>query len=124
MKELEMKYMIAMFGSAESMTQTQKPEWIREMIGFMVNLDEELRQSGEMVYNEGLADPGTAKTVRLENGLPVATDGPFAEAKESLIGFWIVDVETEARAVELCGQIAAWSGVVELRPVPAGPPEV
>jgi hypothetical protein len=119
-----MKYMIAMFGSAESMTQTQSPEWIREMIGFMVNLDEQLRQSGEMVYNEGLADPGAAKTVRLENGQPVATDGPFAEAKESIIGFWIVDVASEARAVELCGQIAEWSGVVELRPVPAGPPEV
>jgi hypothetical protein len=124
MEELEMKYMIAMFGSAETMTQTQAPEWIREMIGFMVNLDEELRQSGEMVYNEGLADPSAAKTVRLENGQPVATDGPFAEAKESLIGFWIVDVADEARAVELCGQIAAWSGVVELRPIPAGPPEV
>ncbi len=119
-----MKYLIAMFGSAESMTQTQSPEWIREMIGFMVNLDEELRQSGEMVYNEGLADPSAAKTVRLENGQPVASDGPFAEAKESIIGFWIVDVASEARAIELGGQIAAWSGVVELRPVPAGPPEV
>jgi len=119
-----MKYMIAMFGSAETMTQTQSPEWIREMIGFMRNFDEELRQSGEMVYNEGLADPGTAKTVRLENGQPVATDGPFAEAKESIIGFWVVDVASEARALELCGQIAEWSGVVELRPVPGGPPEV
>jgi hypothetical protein len=119
-----MKYMIAMFGSAESMMQTKDPEWIREMIAFMVNIDVELRQSGEMVVNEGLADPSTAKTVRLENGQPVATDGPFAEAKESLIGFWIVDVASEARAIELCGRIAAWSGVVELRPVPAGPPEV
>ncbi len=119
-----MKYMIAMFGSAEAMTQTQSPDWIREMIGFMINLDEELRQSGEMVYNEGLADPSTAKTVRLENGQPVATDGPFAEAQESLSGFWIVAVASEERAVVLCGPIAAGSGVVELRPVPAGPPEV
>jgi hypothetical protein len=119
-----MKYMIAMFGSAESMMQTQDPEWIREMIAFMVNIDEELRQSGEMVYNEGLADPSAAKTVRLENGQPVATDGPFAEAKESLIGFWIVDVESETRVTELATSIAKYSRVVEVRPVAEAPPEI
>jgi hypothetical protein len=118
-----MKYMIAMFGSASEMGQTKSPEWISEMITFMIDLDVKLRESGEMVYNEGLADGSTAKTVRLENGQPVATDGPFAEANESIIGFWIVDVASEERAIELCGQIAEWSGVVELRPVPAGPPE-
>jgi hypothetical protein len=122
-EEKTMKYMIAMFGSASEMGQTRSPEWITEMITFMIDLDERLRASGEMVYNEGLADGSAAKTVRLENGQPVATDGPFAEAKESIIGFWIVDVASEERAIELCGEIAEWSGVVELRPVPAGPPE-
>jgi hypothetical protein len=119
-----MKYMIAMFGSAGEMTEVQSPEWITEMIQFMVSLDEKLRESGELVLAEGLSDGALAKTIRLENGQPVATDGPFAEAKESLIGFWIVDVESEARAIEICAQIAVYSGVVELRPVPAGPPEV
>ncbi|GGF37511.1 YciI family protein [Subtercola lobariae] len=119
-----MKYMIAMFGSAGEMTEVQSPEWITEMIQFMVGLDEKLRESGELVLAEGLTDGELAKTIRLENGQPVATDGPFAEAKESLIGFWIVDVESEARAVEICGQIAAYSGVVELRAIAAGPPEV
>ena len=57
--------------------------------------------AGELVYNEGLADPGTAKTVRLVDGAVTATDGPFAEAKESVIGFWIVDVESEARLLEI-----------------------
>ena len=119
-----MKYMIAMFGSASTMTEVQSPEWIREMISFMMDLDKTLTDNGEMVYNEGLSDGILAKTIRLDNGQPVATDGPFAEAKESLIGFWIVDVASEARAIEICGQIAAYSGVVELRPIPAGPPEV
>jgi hypothetical protein len=122
-EEKTMKYMIAMYGSAAEMGETQSPEWIKEMIAFMIGLDEKLRESGEMVYNEGLSDGSMAKTVRLENGQPVATDGPFAESKESIIGFWIVDVASEERAIELCGQIAEWSGVVELRPVPAGPPE-
>jgi len=117
-----MKYMIAMFGSAEEMGNTQKPEWISEMIQFMIALDGRLRDSGEMVYNEGLADPSQAKVVRLQNGQPVATDGPYAEAKESVIGFWVVDVASEERAIELGGEIAVWSGAVELRPVPSGPP--
>ncbi|GAB3605902.1 YciI family protein [Conyzicola nivalis] len=117
-----MKYMIAMFGSAEEMGATKTPEWIGEMIQFMIAIDGRLRDSGEMVYNEGLADPSQAKVVRLENGQPVATDGPFAEAKESIIGFWVVDVASEERALELCAEIVAWSDVVELRPVPSGPP--
>ena len=117
-----MKYMIAMFGSASEMGATKTPEWINEMIAFMIDIDVRLRASGEMVYNEGLADGSQAKVVRLENGQPVATDGPFAEAKESIIGFWIVDVASEERAFEICGEIVQWSEVVELRPVPAGPP--
>ena len=117
-----MKYLIAMFGSAEEMGTSKTPEWIGEMIQFMIALDGRLRESGEMVYNEGLADPSQAKVVRLQNGQPVATDGPYAEAKESVIGFWIVDVASEERVIELCGEIAVWSGAVELRPVPAGPP--
>lgn len=117
-----MKYMIAMFGSASEMGATKTPEWINEMIAFMIDIDVRLRDSGEMVYNEGLADGSQAKVVRLENGQPVATDGPFAEAKESIIGFWIVDVASEERALEICGEIVQWSEVIELRPVPAGPP--
>jgi hypothetical protein len=118
-----MKFMISMFGSASEMTQVQSPGWITEMIAFMIDLDKRLTDSGELVYNEGLADGSTAKTVRLLENTPVTVDGPFASSGESLIGFWIVDVVDEARAIEICGQIVAWSGVVELRPVPAGPPE-
>ena len=118
-----MKYMIAMFGSASEMGATKTPEWINEMIAFMIDIDVRLRASGELVYNEGLADGSQAKVVRLENGQPVASDGPYAEAKESIIGFWIVDVASDARALEICGEIIQWSEFVELRPVPAGPPE-
>ena len=84
-----MKYMIMMFGSAAEMMETQSPDWIREMIAFMQNLDVELRNAGELVFNAGLADGSTAKTVSLVDGLPVTTDGPFAEAKESLVGYWL-----------------------------------
>ena len=119
-----MKYMIMMFGDAESMLATVPKEWIEEMIGFMVQLDKDLEASGELVFQQGLADPGTAKTVRLQDGLPVATDGPFAEAKESLIGFWVVDVESEERVLEIAGQIVAYSGRLEIRPAMDAPPDL
>ena len=110
-----MKYMIMMFGSAAGMMEVKSPEWIKEMIGFMQQLDVDLRNSGELVFNLGLADGSTAKTVSLENGLPVATDGPFAESKESLIGYWVLDVENEARVIEIAGQIVKYANVVEVR---------
>jgi hypothetical protein len=119
-----MKYMIMMFGSAGEMMEVKSTDWIKEMIQFMQQLDVDLGSSGELVFNAGLADGSAAKTVRLTDGLPVATDGPYAEAKESLIGYWVLDVENEARIIEIASQIVAWSGVVEVRPLADAPPEV
>jgi len=120
-----MKYMIMMFGDQATMMETQTPEWIRNMIEYMQNLDGELREAGEYVDGQGLADPSQAKTVRIENGLPVATDGPFAEAKESLAGYWIVDV-SEARAIEIASRVVAFlgGGAIEVRQVMDAPPEI
>ena len=116
-----MKYMIMMFGSAAEMTETQSPGWITEMIGFMRDLDKELTEAGEMVFNEGLQDGDAAKIVRLTDGVPVTTDGPYAEAKESLIGFWVLDVADEARILDIAGRIVKYSGLVEVRPVGVAP---
>ena len=119
-----MKYMIMTFGSAEAGLQAKGREWMIEMIQFMRTLDEDLRKSGELVSAEGLADGSQAKTVRIENGIPVATDGPFAESKESLIGYWIVDVDGEARALEIASRIVAFVRVpIEVRRVMDAPPE-
>ncbi len=63
-KEFEMKYMIMMFGSAEGMMETADPAWIQEMIGFMIQIDKDLTESGEMVFNAGLADGSTAKLIK------------------------------------------------------------
>src|SRR6266446_5899026 len=100
-----MKYMIMTFGSAEAGLAAMGKDWMLEMIQFMRNLDDDLQKSGELVSSEGLADGSQAKTVRFENGISVATDGPFAEAKESLVGYWIVDVDSEARAIEIASKI-------------------
>ncbi len=112
------------FGSAEAGLAAMGKEWMVDMIQFMRTLDDDLRKSGELVSAEGLADGSQAKTVRFQNGIPVATDGPFAEAKESLVGYWIVDVDSEARAVEIASRIVAFVKVpIEVRRVMDAPPE-
>ena len=81
----------------------------------------DLAASGEMVTGFGLADPSHTVTVEIRDGRPVASDGPYAEAKEVLAGFGIVDVASHDRAVELAAQFAALVQTrVELRPVMDG----
>jgi hypothetical protein len=118
-----MKYMIMLFGDQATMVETRSAEWIRSMIRFMQDIERELDQAGEKVAAEGLADPTQATTVRFQNGIPVATDGPFAEAKESLAGYWVVDVEDENRAIEIASKVVAFiEGPVEVRQVMDAPP--
>jgi hypothetical protein len=118
-----MKYMLMMFGDAEVMTRERSPEWVAEMMAFMGGFNAELEKSGELVEARGLAYPGTAKTVSLVDGQVVVSDGPFAEAKESLAGFWVLEVESEQRAIELASQVVVWAGRVELRETQDAPPE-
>ena len=119
-----MKYMIMTFGSAEAGLEAMGRDWMLEMVQFMRNLDKDLKQSGELVDAQGLADGSQAKTVRFENGIPVPTDGPFAESKESLVGYWIVDVENEERAIAIASRIVAFvKAPIEVRRVMDAPPD-
>lgn len=99
-----MKYMIMMFGCVGASMATRSPEWISGMHKFMMDLDTELKEAGEVVGGGALIDPSSAKTVRFQNGVPVPTDGPYAEVKESLAGYWIVDV-SEDRALEIASRV-------------------
>lgn len=118
-----MKYIILLFGDQATMVEARSTEWIRSMITFMTDLDQELKDAGEYVDGQGLADPTQAKTVRFEQCAPVVTDGPFAEAKESLAGFWVLEV-TEDRALEIASKIVAFiEGPVEVRQIMDAPPE-
>jgi hypothetical protein len=114
--------MIMLFGDQATMVETRSMDWIRSMIRFMQGIETELSDAGELVASEGLADPTQAKTVRFEQGVPVATDGPFAEAKESLAGFWIVEA-SEERALEIASKVSAFiEGPAEVRQVMDAPP--
>ena len=108
-----------------------KPEDLRAHIGFMHSLNQELTKNGELVDAQGLDTPGAARVVRVgKNGSPAVTDGPFPETKEFLAGYWIVDVETAARAHEIAARASAAPGpkgaplnmAIEVRQVMSGPP--
>jgi len=66
---------------------------------------EALKKSGELITTQALADPSQAAVVSVRNGQPVVTDGPFLESKEYLGGFYLIDCEDKARAIELATQI-------------------
>jgi hypothetical protein len=110
------------------------PGWskddIQAHIGFMIRLNKELRESGELVSAEGLSFPDQAKLVHAgKDGTPV-TDGVFPEGKEFLAGYWIVDVDSPERAYAIAARASAAPGPggvpinmpIEVRPVMSGPP--
>lgn len=115
-----MKYLIQIYSNPESraMWESFTPEQQAEGYAYYQAISDELVSSGEYVAAEALADASLAKRVRQADGSAVASDGPFAETKELLAGFYLVDCETEARAVEIAGRFPeAEFGLIEVRPV-------
>ncbi|MDX6591679.1 MAG: hypothetical protein QOJ13_875 [Gaiellales bacterium] len=93
-------------------------------------IHEELATNGELLGAAALAGPAAAKIVTHDGvGSPVVTDGPFAEAKELLAGYWLIDVESEERAIEIAARTSAAPGrggrptarEIHVRPVMRGP---
>jgi hypothetical protein len=81
-------------------------------------LERELLGSGELVASEGLGHPAVSTTVRRTDNGVVATDGPFAELKEVLASFAVIDVSSHERAVEITSRIVEALGEpIEIRPV-------
>ena len=100
-----MKYMLMMHAPKQGWTDagigTWPPERIQAHIAYMIDLNKKLAASGELVDAQGLAGPEQAKSVRSRKDGTPDTDGPFAEAKEFLAGFWIVDVDSAERAYRI-----------------------
>jgi len=109
-----MKYMLMMHaprGTGDYQINDWSPEDFKAHMAFMHTLNQELTESGELVGCEGLSAPGEARVVRAgKNGVPAVTDGPFAEAKEFLAGYWIVDVDQPKRAYEIAAKASAAPG--------------
>ncbi|MFD0742547.1 YciI family protein [Phytohabitans flavus] len=86
------------------------PAWTPEEIGamheFMGKWNGELVESGEFVDARGLTAPVLARRVRVQDGVPVVTDGPYAETQEVLAGYTIVECESFDRATEIAAKLA------------------
>ena len=112
-----MKYMVLIYsnpGAFEALPQEDR-EW---MEGDANAFFKELTESGEFVGGSALADPSQSRTVRVREGVAAVTDGPFAEAKEQLAGYYVIDCEGVERATEIAGRDpAARFWAVEVRPV-------
>jgi len=118
--EATVKYLILIHSNPqflqrwEGLSDAQREEFGRGHFA----LTDELAASGELIVSEGLADPALAKRVTARDGQTMTADGPFAEVKEHLAGFYLVDCESTDRAVQIAARVpdAVW-GLVEVRPV-------
>ena len=83
-----------------------------------MNCGEDLKSKGLLLAAEPLFKADTAKTVRIRNGRVAITDGPFAETKEQLAGFYLIDAPNHDEALKIAAQIPpARAGSIEVRPV-------
>ena len=119
-----MKYMILTYASQQDYdgmagrSAPGAPAWTPEEFAalgaFMQAFNAELAESGELVETRGLAEPVHTRRLRLQEGVPVATDGPYAETQEVLAGYWIVDCASFDRATEIAAKLSACPGPVSV----------
>jgi len=111
-----MKYMLLIY--ADSTAPTPPPDELAVRTGKYATFTQKIAESGELVAGERLQDPDTATSVRVRDGRTVTTDGPFAETREVLAGFYMIDAPDLDRALVLAAELpAALTGTVEVRPV-------
>jgi hypothetical protein len=115
-----MKYMILIHSNPQSLElwETLTDQQRRDFGKAHMKLSEELAESGELVVSEGLADPEKARWVSARDGETIVSDGPFAEVKEHLAGFLLIECESFERAIEWASKVPdALLREVEVRPI-------
>ncbi len=112
-----MKYMLMIYGN-KALWESFPEEECARVIAEHEAFQKELTATGELVGGGGLAFETEAKTVRVRDGVPVVTDGPYLESKEYLGSFYIVDCKDLDRAVELVARLPSARGNgVEVWPI-------
>ena len=105
-----MKYLCLVYGEEQAMQAMDD----RHCVSF----DEEVRRSGHCIASEALQPVATATTVRVRNGKLSVTDGPFAETKECLAGFYMIEARDLNEAIQIASRIPpAAVGSIEVRPI-------
>jgi hypothetical protein len=112
-----MKYLLLIYGNQEkwaSIPADQFPAEIAKQDAF----NKKYAQTGELIGAYGLADAAAARLVRRDNGQPAVTDGPYLETKEYIASFYLLDCESEERALAIAAEMP-WADVepVEFWPI-------
>ena len=112
-----MKYLCLIYQD-ESIPQKLPKVEFEKIHGDYLAFTEEIKKSGRLLGNHGLQPTNTATTVRVRNGKVTTTDGPFAETKEQLGGYYLVEARDLNEAIQIATKIpSARFGSIEVRPV-------
>jgi hypothetical protein len=112
-----MKYTLLIYGDP-SLAEGASPEDLKAVMDEWWKYEAWLGERGIKLAGEALHTTDQATTVRVKDGQPMTTDGPFAETKEQLGGFYLIDVANLDEALEAAAKCpGAWSGAIEVRPV-------
>jgi hypothetical protein len=112
-----MRYMLLIY-EPESIWTTMSQEEQGKIFGEYMAFTEDIRNKGQYVSGAPLQPTPTATTVRVRNGKPVSTDGPFAETREQLGGYYLVEARDLDEAIAIAARIpASRTGSIEVRPV-------
>ena len=115
-----MKYVILIYNNPAARKVWLELPAARRAEGLAVYaaLREDLADSGELIVSEALADGSLTRQVAVREGRTIVTDGPFAEVKELLAGFFLIECESMERAIQYAARVPeAAFGVVEVRPI-------
>jgi hypothetical protein len=112
-----MRYLLTIYGD-ESGFATATPEEIQAMMAAYGAVTEAMKDAGVMVGGEGLQPSSTATTVKVRDGETITTDGPFAETREQLGGYYLLECKDLDEAIGWAARIPGAShGSIEVRPV-------
>jgi hypothetical protein len=116
-RSVEMKFMLLLWGDESHWEGASQEEAAAEMARWE-DYSAQLVAAGAMVSGEALQPSATSKTLRVESGEQVVTDGPFAETKEALGGFYVIECASIDEALEWAAKLpSAEYGATEIRPV-------
>jgi hypothetical protein len=112
-----MKYLLLIYESEKVWTGMAEADQGKVFQEYM-DYTERIKKSGQHVHSEPLQPVSAATTVRVKNGKTITTDGPFAETREQLGGFYLVEARDLDEAIALAAGIpAARTGSIEVRPI-------
>ena len=109
-----MKYMLLIYADEQAWTESERQQCYKDS----TDIAHQLKANGQYLAASPLQPVATATSVRVRNGRPMVTDGPFAETREQLGGYFLIDARNLDEAITIAGKIpGARKGTVEIRPV-------